>query len=71
MWRLKIIGENIGSEMIKRGVTLALFVDREVVILVALRTNSGLVLYSREPNTKKEREQSTYDVDALQTIWMI
>ena len=64
--------ENIGSEMIKRGVTLALFVDREVVIILgALRTNSGLVFCSREPNTGKEREQSTYDVDALQTIWMI
>ena len=63
--------ENIGSEMIKSGVTLALFVDREVVILVALRTNSGLVLYRQEPNTGKEREQSTYDVDALHTIWMI
>ena len=59
------MSENIGSEIIKRGVTLALFVDREVVSLVALRTNSGLVLYSREPNTGKEREQSTYVVDAL------
>ena len=57
--------ENLGSEMIKRGDTLALFVDEQIVVLVALRTNSGLVLYSREPNTGKEREQSTYDVDAL------
>ena len=57
--------------MIKRGVTLALLVDEHIVILVALRTNSGLVLYSRESNTRKEREQSTHDVDALQTIWMI
>ena len=57
--------------MIKSGVTLALFVEREVIILVALRTNSGLVFYGQEPNTGKQREQSTYDVDALQTIWMI
>ena len=63
--------ENIGSEMIRRGVTLALFVDREVVILGAFRTNSELMLYSREPNTRKDREQSTYDVDALRAIWMI
>ena len=65
------MSENIGSEIIKRGVTLALFVGEQIRILGALRTNSGLVFYSREPNTGKEREQSTYDVDALQTIWMI
>ena len=63
--------ENIGSEMIKRGFTLALFVGEHILIFGALRTNSELMLYSREPNTRKEREQSTYDVDALQTIWMI
>ena len=52
--------ENIGLEMIKSGVTLALFVDREVVILVALRTNSRLVFYRQEPNIeKKESNQHT------------
>ena len=61
----------MGSEMIKSGITLALFVDEHILIFGALRTNSELMFYSREPNTRKEREQSTYNVDALQAIWMI
>ena len=62
---------NIGYDMLRGGITLALLSGGVKLLVGVMMLNSELVIYRRANNTGKQKQQSTHGNRAMHTKMMI